>query len=175
MNDVADALSRDDDITYDKLINIFRTFTPSQIPDHFEIAPLPNKIRSCLILLLQRLPAKEQLHEKYTRTKLEVGQDGPSTVENLVLLRTSSSDVFSRGQRIKIMGAFAMDVHKGDFSGPAYDTLAEGTVRGTISCVSQTFSKNNSPNPIRDNDGKLGRLLFRQYRSLKNINPNPEQ
>ena len=41
MNDVSDALSRDDDRSDDEIINIFRSFTHSQIPDHFEIVPLP--------------------------------------------------------------------------------------------------------------------------------------
>ena len=42
MNDVSDTLSRDDDRSDNELINIFRSFTPSQIPDHFEIVPLPR-------------------------------------------------------------------------------------------------------------------------------------
>ena len=46
MKDANDALSRDDDRTDGKQINMFCTFTPSQIPDHFEIAPLPNEICS---------------------------------------------------------------------------------------------------------------------------------
>ena len=43
MNDVSDALSRDDDRSGNELINIFRSFTPSHIPDHFEIVPLPRE------------------------------------------------------------------------------------------------------------------------------------
>ena len=35
MNDVSDALSRDDDRSENNLINIFRTSNPLQIPDHF--------------------------------------------------------------------------------------------------------------------------------------------
>ena len=35
MNDVSDAFSRDDDRSENELINIFRSFTPSHIPDHF--------------------------------------------------------------------------------------------------------------------------------------------
>ena len=42
MNDVSDALSRDDDRSDNEIINIFRSFTPSQIPDHFDIVPLPR-------------------------------------------------------------------------------------------------------------------------------------
>ena len=35
MNDVSDALSWDDDRSDNELINMFRSFTPSRIPDHF--------------------------------------------------------------------------------------------------------------------------------------------
>ena len=41
-NDVSDALSRDDDRTDDKLTSILRSFIPLQVPNHFEIVPLPN-------------------------------------------------------------------------------------------------------------------------------------
>ena len=61
MNDVSDALTRDNNRIEDKLINIFRSSTPSQIPDHFEIVTLPSKISYLLISLLQRLPMMEQL------------------------------------------------------------------------------------------------------------------
>ena len=40
--DVSDALSWDDNRSDNELINIFRSFTPSQIPDHFKIVPLPR-------------------------------------------------------------------------------------------------------------------------------------
>ena len=81
MNDVSDALSRDYDRSDEKLINIFRTFTPSQIPDHFKIVPLPSEISSWLTSLLQRLPVKEHLRETHTRTKLGRGQDGKNTAD----------------------------------------------------------------------------------------------
>ena len=73
MNDVSDALSRDDDRSDNELINIFRSFTPSQIPDHFEIVLLPREISFWLISLLQRLPVKEQLLERHMRTKIGRG------------------------------------------------------------------------------------------------------
>ena len=63
MNDVSDALSRDDDRSDEEVTNIFPSFTPSQIPDHFKIVPLPSEISSWLASLLQRLPVKEQLRE----------------------------------------------------------------------------------------------------------------
>ena len=91
MNDVSDALYTDEDRSDNKLINIFRSFTPSQIPDHFEIVPLPREISSWLISLLQRLPMKEQLRERHTRTKLGRGKGGKTTTYKLELFRMSSS------------------------------------------------------------------------------------
>ena len=79
-NDVADALSRDDDRSDEELTHILRTFVPSQVPKHFEIVPLPNEISSWLTSLLQRLPVKEQLREKHTRTKLGRGAGGSNGV-----------------------------------------------------------------------------------------------
>ena len=91
MNDVSDTLYRDDDRSENELINIFRSFTPSQIPDHFVIVPLPIEISSWLISLLQRLPMKEQLREIHMRTKLGRGQGGKTTADQLELSRMSSS------------------------------------------------------------------------------------
>ena len=62
-NDVSDALSWDDDRSDEELTIILHTFVPYQVPSHFEIVPLPSKISSWLILLLQRMPMKEQLLE----------------------------------------------------------------------------------------------------------------
>ena len=53
--------------------------------------------------------------------------------------------------------------------------MAEGTVRGAVSYVTQTFRDNNRPNPIKDKDGKLGRVLSRQYRAYKNGDSSPTQ
>ena len=69
---------------------------------------------------------------------------------------------FSRGQRIRLIGAFAMAMHGGRVLGPAYDTLAEGTIRGAVSFVASTFRENDRPNPTKGEDGELGRLLSRQ-------------
>ena len=68
-----------------------------------------------------------------------------------------------------------MAVHERRFSGPSYDTLAEGTVRGAISFVSQTFRENNRHNPTKDEDGELENFLSRQYRAFNNSDPNPVQ
>ena len=77
-NNVADALSRDFDRSDDNLTQILHNTCPSQLPQHFQIVPLPNKISSWLTLLLQKLPMKEQLREAHTRTKLGGGNNSPS-------------------------------------------------------------------------------------------------
>ena len=72
-NNVADALSRDNDRTDDELTQILRSHCSSQLPQHSKIVPLPNKIVSWLTSLLLRLPAKQQLVETHSTTKLGRG------------------------------------------------------------------------------------------------------
>jgi hypothetical protein len=90
-NKVADALSRDDDRSDDKLTNIFRSHCPSQVPPHFEIVPLPNEIISWLTLLLLWLPQKKELEEAHTRTTLGRGPTTPNIATALVSTATISS------------------------------------------------------------------------------------
>ena len=53
--------------------------------------------------------------------------------------------------------------------------MAEGTIRSAVSYVKSNFRENDRPNPTKDNDGKLGRLLSRQYRAFRNDDPDPVQ
>jgi hypothetical protein len=78
-NNVADALSRDNDRTDDELTQILRSHCYSQLPQNFDIVPLPNKIVSWLTLLLLWLPAKQQLVETHSTTKLRRGTASQST------------------------------------------------------------------------------------------------
>jgi hypothetical protein len=80
-NNVADALSRDNDRTDEELTQILRLHCPSQLPQHFKIVPLPNEIVSWLTLLLLRLPVKQQLAETHSTTKLGRGTATQSTAE----------------------------------------------------------------------------------------------
>ena len=82
-DDVSEALSWDYDRSNNELINIFRSFTPSQIPYHFDITVLPSEVSSSLILLLQRLPTEQQLLERHTWTKLGQGQGGKTATDQL--------------------------------------------------------------------------------------------
>ena len=146
-----------------------------QIPDYFEIAPLTKK------KLLANLATAEIAREGAVTGKRHADQARvwsrwtQCCEEQSGIIEDDYLKHFSRGQSIKLMGAFAMAVRKGELSGPAYDTLAEGTVRGMISYVSQTFREIDKSNPTRDEDSKLGRLLSRRCRAFKDIDPNPEQ
>ena len=72
-NDVSDALSRDHDRSDEELTKILHSHVPEQMPQHFEIVPLPQAIASWLTSLLLMLPVKTQLQERRTRTKLGHG------------------------------------------------------------------------------------------------------
>ncbi len=78
-NQVADALSWDDDRTDKELTKILRSHCPSQVPPHFKIVPLPSEIISWLTLLLQRLPQKPESAEEHMRTTLGCGPATPNT------------------------------------------------------------------------------------------------
>ena len=82
-------------------------------------------------------------------------------------------DGFDKHQRIKLMGAFAVAMREGRFSGD-YGTLAEGTVRGSISYVVSSFRENGRPNPTKDEDMELGFLLHRLFRTFKSEDPKVE-
>jgi len=93
-NDVADALSRDDDRDDEELTQILHSHVPSQMPRHFEIVPLPNEISSWLTSLLRKLPVKEQLRERHTRTKLGRLGDRSNGASQLDSRMTSTSTTF---------------------------------------------------------------------------------
>jgi hypothetical protein len=75
-NNVADALSREWQRTNNELALLLRSLFPNQMPDLFEILPLPSEISSWLISLLQQLPVSKQLREEHMTAKLEPGNDG---------------------------------------------------------------------------------------------------
>ncbi len=68
-------------------------------------------------------------------------------------------DSFTRSQRNKIIGAFAMALCEGRFLGLSHNTLAVGTIRNSISDVCATFRENGQPNPTKDDDLQLSFLL----------------
>ena len=78
---------------------------------------------------------------------------------------------FSKHQRIRIIGAFALSLREGRFSGPAYDRLVESTISSSVSYVCTTFRENGYLNPSLDDDARTGFLLQRLYRGFKNADP----
>jgi hypothetical protein len=68
-------------------------------------------------------------------------------------------DSFMRSQRNKIIGAFAMALWQGQFSGPAHDILALGTIQNPILDISATFRENSRSNPTKDNNLQLSFIL----------------
>jgi hypothetical protein len=91
-NEVADALSRDNNRSDEDLTNIFCTFCKSQIPNHFKILPLPKKITSWLTALLLKLPMNPQYDkEQCTRSKLGHENDGGSITSSLETMTSSSN------------------------------------------------------------------------------------
>jgi hypothetical protein len=90
-DEVSNTLSHDNDRDDKELINIFCAFCPSQTPSHFRIVPLPSKITSWLIALLQKLPVNHQFNEVHMQSKLGHGNDGVSTTNALGTMTSSSN------------------------------------------------------------------------------------
>jgi hypothetical protein len=74
-----------------------------------------------------------------------------------------------------MLGAFAMAIREGQFSQDCHEVLVEGTVRGAVSHVVQTFRAAGRQNPTKDDDRKLSILLSRQYQTYKNKDPQQVQ
>ena len=114
-NNVADALSRDNDRSDDKLTNILHTHCYSQFPQHFKIVPLPNKITLWLTLLLLWLPVKQQLEEEHLRTKLGRGNGAQSTATASDSDTTPSSTGCQDSTRSKLWAHLPWLFAKGNF------------------------------------------------------------
>jgi hypothetical protein len=84
-------------------------------------------------------------------------------------------DFLEKPHRIKIIGAHAVALQEGCVSRPSHETLAESTIRGAVSYIALTFRANDQPNPTRDEDGELGRLLSRIFRAFRAKYPAEKQ
>jgi hypothetical protein len=112
---VADALSRDNERTDNELTQILRSHCSSQLPQHFKIVSLPNKIVSWLILLLLRLPAKQQLVETHLTTKLGRGTTTQNTANPSDSETTFSSKTCPEPTKSKSSEVSPWLYVKGDF------------------------------------------------------------
>ena len=84
-------------------------------------------------------------------------------------------DSLNKQERILLLGAFAMAARSGRFSDSRLNTLADGTVRGTISNDVQTLWLTGRQNPTKDAANELSILLSRQFRAFRNNNPKEKQ
>jgi hypothetical protein len=114
-NNVADALLHDFACSDTALTQILRDTCPSQLPQNFHIAPLPNEISSWLTSLLQKLPVREQLWEAHTRTKLGRGDASPDTSSPSELATTSSSTPSQDPNKTRSLVPLPWLSLKGDF------------------------------------------------------------
>jgi hypothetical protein len=76
LNQIADSLSRDYHLPTDTHIALLRAHFPAQIPDGFQISPLPAEIVSWINSILQSLPVRAVASHKLTRSDLVSGLDG---------------------------------------------------------------------------------------------------
>jgi hypothetical protein len=105
--------------------------------------------------------------------------DGRRTTDDNGRQRTTHFKSFysrlTQNEQIFMLGAFAMAVKEGRFSWDCHEVLVEGTVRGAVSHVVQTFRAAGRQNTTKDNDRELNILLSRQYQTYKNKDPQQKQ
>lgn len=75
-NSVSDALSRDSKLKDTELTHLFYSLFPSQLPQYFTIAPLPQEIESFLSVWMQKMPARDPPRERRTSSGLHLGTGG---------------------------------------------------------------------------------------------------
>ncbi len=104
------------------------------MPTHFEISPIPSKISSWLISLLQRLPVNKQLREEHTTTNLMLGTDGRNIASQLDV-ETSSWTASPSKSEFSCSEPLPWLIEVDNSQTKKNGALVEGTVRGTISNV----------------------------------------
>jgi hypothetical protein len=119
------------------------------------------------ILLLPCLPMNEWLRDKHMMTNLAYGLDGKSNASQSDVVTSSWTASASKSKSF-YSEHFAMAVRSRRYSDLQFNTLAEGTVRGTISNVVQTFRLLGRHNPTKDADNKLRILLLQQFQAFRN-------
>ena len=110
------------------------------------------------------------------RTKIGRGPDGnnivnPSDLRTMSILTDSQHQTESDSWE----PLPAMAMREGRVSRQSHGPLPESTIRGAISHVSSSFRDNDRPNPTKDEDSDLGRILSRLFRAFRNKDPNPKQ
>jgi hypothetical protein len=81
---------------------------------------------------------------------------------------------FSKGQRHRILGAFAASLRDGRFCHQKGAIPKSKTIRATLDCVAQAFKLANRADPRLDEDSNVALILQRQLRAYS-INDKPEK
>jgi hypothetical protein len=81
----------------------------------------------------------------------------------------------SQQEWIKIMEAFAVAVHQGQFLQQCDAPLAESTLANTINAVAETFRENGHNYPKKDAKNEISRFLRWQLRSYKKDDPKEKK
>ncbi len=171
VNEVADALSRDNDRSDEELTHVIKTFCSSQVPSHFKILQLPSKIISWLTVLLLKLPVNERYNEPHTISKIRRGDDGRSTWNQSESRTTYSSKTSLQNNDTCSSERLPWLSEKPDFLRSTHDPLVASTVSSTIQYLCSTFRENGYPNPTLNEDGQFAFILQRELRPFKNLNP----
>lgn len=115
-NQVADALSWDDNRNDDKVTHILHNFCSQQVPDHINKVLLLNGIISWVTSHLQKLLQKKQLLERRMQTKLGHGEDGTNGVTRLDSNGTSSLTLSIQTRRSVCSEPMSLPLIKEDLS-----------------------------------------------------------
>jgi len=83
-------------------------------------------------------------------------------------------DNFDRGQRHKVLSAFAQSVRKGRYNSLTPKCLKAESVRATLDCLAQTYKLANRPDPRLDYNRKFTFLLQRQLRGYSSSDPGEQ-
>jgi hypothetical protein len=78
---------------------------------------------------------------------------------------------FSKGQRHRILGAFASALREGRFFTSKLTTLRSDSVCSALDCISQNFKLADKPDPRLDNDGNIAFFSQRQLQCYKSLDP----
>jgi hypothetical protein len=109
----------------------------------------------CIAARITRESTVQQgTHAKQARTWKQWGEYNKLIGNNNLFLK-----LFTQHQQIKHVGAFALTLREGQFSGQHHDKLVEKTVTDSIQYVYATLRENGFPNPKFNDDAKSGFIL----------------
>jgi len=99
-NHISDSLSRDWHLTMATLIQLLTLRFPEQMPQNFEISPIPTVIESFILETLQHLPVQKPRCKTHKTSGIEIGDDGTSFLPQLesLIARSSKPSTSGNGQ-----------------------------------------------------------------------------